>query len=138
MILGLAATGAAQQPPQTPDADKQLLPHKVYPFSDMEVKTNPQSKSRKVFTGALHNGFIVNCHITELQPGVMSHPAHQHAHEEIIMIKEGTCESTVDGKTDRFGPGGVSFISSGVLHSLKNVGTTPATYFVVELRGDGH
>jgi quercetin dioxygenase-like cupin family protein len=130
----VAATAAAQQS----DADKQVLPSKVYPFGDLEVKTNPNgNKSRKVLQGALHNGFVVNCHITELAAGQESHPPHHHPHEEIIMIKDGTCEMFVDGKTSRFGPGGVSFISSGVMHNIKNVGTGPTTYFVVELRADG-
>ena len=135
VLMGaVAASATAQQS----DADKQVLPAKVYPFGDLEVKTNPNgNKARKVFQGALHNGFVVNCHITELGPGQAAHPPHHHPHEEIIMLKEGTCETTVDGKTSKFGPGGVSFISSGVEHSLRNIGTGPATYFVVELRADG-
>ena len=135
ILMGtVAASAAAQQS----DADKQVLPSKVYPFADLAVKTGASgNKSRAVFQGALHNGFVVNCHITELPAGNVSHPPHHHPHEEIIMIKDGTCEMFVDGKTDRFGPGGVSFISSGVEHNIKNVGTGSATYFVVELRADG-
>jgi quercetin dioxygenase-like cupin family protein len=134
-LMGAVAAGAAAQ--QT-EADKELLPAKVYPFADLEVKTNPNgNKARKVFQGALHKGFVVNCHITELAPGQAAHPPHHHPHEEIILLKEGTCETTVDGKTSKFGPGGVSFICSGVEHSLRNIGTGNALYFVVELRGDG-
>jgi len=135
MLMGLAATGAAAQ---VSEADKQVLPAKVYQFADLEVKTSANgNKSRKVMQGALHKGFVINCHITELAPGQMPHPPHHHPHEEIIMMKEGNVEVTVDGKTSKFTTGGVSFISSGVEHSMKNTGSANALYFVVELRGDG-
>jgi quercetin dioxygenase-like cupin family protein len=135
MLMGLAATGAAAQ---VSEADKQVLPAKVYQFADLEVKTSANgNKSRKVMQGALHKGFVINCHITELPPGQTPHPPHHHLHEEIIMLKEGTVEVTVDGKTSKFGAGGVSFISSGVEHSMKNIGSVNAMYFVVEMRGDG-
>jgi quercetin dioxygenase-like cupin family protein len=136
MLIGLAAAAGAAVPQS--DADKQVLPAKVYQFADLEVKTSANgNKSRKVFQGALHNGFVVNCHITELALGQMPHPPHHHPHEEIIMLKEGTVEVTVDGKVTKFGAGGVSFISSGVEHSMRNIGTGQAIYFVVEMRGDG-
>jgi len=40
-------------------------------------------------------------------------------------------ELTINGNSHRFGPGSVGFVHSNDEHGIKNVGTTPATYFVV-------
>jgi mannose-6-phosphate isomerase-like protein (cupin superfamily) len=49
------------------------------------------------------------------------------------MIREGTVEITVNGKSYQLGPGAVGFVRSNDEHGIKNAGTTPATYFVVEI-----
>jgi XRE family transcriptional regulator, regulator of sulfur utilization len=70
-------------------------------------------------------------HVTTLNPGIASHAPHQHANEELVIIKEGTVEVLVDGRTLRAGPGSVVFNASNQMHALRNVGTTPATYHVI-------
>ena len=61
------------------------------------------------------------------------HPPHQHKHSEFMLIREGTMEFNIAGKMQKIGPGGVGFAASNVLHGLKNVGTTPANYFVISI-----
>jgi len=54
-------------------------------------------------------------------------------HSEMWLIREGTVEITVNGTSYRLGPGSVGFVHSNDEHGIKNVGTTPATYFVVAI-----
>ncbi|MBK9989334.1 MAG: cupin domain-containing protein [Verrucomicrobia bacterium] len=70
-------------------------------------------------------------HITTLNPGLTSHTAHRHPDEEIVVMKEGVLDVTINGKTERVGPGAVCFFSSNDYHGVKTVGTTPATYFAI-------
>jgi quercetin dioxygenase-like cupin family protein len=70
-------------------------------------------------------------HVTTLQPGTSSHAPHKHPNEELVIVKEGTVEVLVDGQLKRVGPGSVVFNASNQLHSLRNVGTGPATYHVI-------
>lgn len=76
-------------------------------------------------------------HVTTLNPGVSSHPPHRHPNEELVIIKEGTVEALVGGELKKAGPGSVIFNASNELHALKNTGTTPATYHVINWRSPG-
>ena len=57
--------------------------------------------------------------------------------EELIIIKEGTLESFVNGEYKRVGPGSIVFQASNQPHAIRNVGTTPATYHVVQWQSPG-
>jgi quercetin dioxygenase-like cupin family protein len=70
-------------------------------------------------------------HVTTLPAGELSHPAHQHPNEELVIIKEGTVEVLVDGQLRKVGPGAVIFNASNQMHSLRNVGKSAATYHVI-------
>lgn len=122
-----AASGKAQTLP--------LLTSKTYRFEDLVTKTNPNTKSTAVLEGKTHKGFAVQVHETEVAPGQMPHAPHRHEHEEVAMLREGTLEVTIAGKVSQAGPGTVIFVGSNDEHGWRNTGTTPARYFVIELRG---
>ena len=133
-LLIPALLGAAQADGQT-DKQNNVLPSKCYTFDSLPVKANPQthSVSRQVFDGYTHSGVHIDMHITTLPPGGSPHPPHQHVHEEMMMIQEGTVELTISGQASRIGPGGVAYVHSNDLHGLKNVGDGPAQYFVLAI-----
>ena len=110
-------------------AQNRALPSKTWRFEDLVLKKN----SRAVLNGETHGGFNVELHETELPPGEAPHPPHHHVHEEMIMIREGTMEVTIAGRVSKIGPGGVAFVASNEEHGWRNVGTTPAHYFVLAL-----
>jgi quercetin dioxygenase-like cupin family protein len=76
-------------------------------------------------------------HITTLKPGETPHPPHQHPAEELLIVKEGTVESLVNGQLQRVGPGSVIFQASNQMHSIRNVGDTLATYHVIQWNSPG-
>lgn len=76
-------------------------------------------------------------HVTTLNPGLSSHAPHKHPNEELVIVKEGTVEALVNGEWRRAGPGSVIFNASNELHAVRNVGTTPATYHVINWRSPG-
>jgi quercetin dioxygenase-like cupin family protein len=76
-------------------------------------------------------------HITTLKPGLASHEPHRHPNEELIVIREGTVETLSDGVWKRVGAGSIIFNASNSLHGLRNVGTTPAVYHVINWASPG-
>jgi mannose-6-phosphate isomerase-like protein (cupin superfamily) len=108
------------------------LPSGGYPFETLVVKTAPSgAQTRAIFKGKLATGESIETHATTLPPGAMPHPPHHHVHSEMFFMREGTLELTVNGKTYPLGPGGVGFVRPNEEHGVKNVGATPANYFVV-------
>lgn len=134
-LSALAAGGVASEA-QVPGSsgEKVLSKSQTWVFDSLPVKTNANgSVGRAVVHGALATGEAVEVHETTLQPGQMPHPAHKHRHSEFMFIREGEVEFDNDGTKEKVGPGGVIFAASNVMHGLKNVGSTPANYFVIAI-----
>jgi mannose-6-phosphate isomerase-like protein (cupin superfamily) len=118
------------------EAQDGVLPGKGYEYRDLPVKTSGPNQSRNVFKGATHSGFPVDLHLTELGPGSAPHPPHHHVHEEIVMIRNGSLEVTMAGKTATYGPGSIIYAASGEEHGWKNPGPGKSEYFVIALGRD--
>jgi quercetin dioxygenase-like cupin family protein len=112
-------------------AQKQLQTSTVYPWSTADTKPNEWGRVRQVMRAPTPTLDELEIHISTLNPGKSPHAPHQHQHEELLILKEGTLETFQSGTTRRVGPGGIIFQASNELHNVTNVGTTPATYYVI-------
>jgi XRE family transcriptional regulator, regulator of sulfur utilization len=105
-------------------------------YDDITATTNGRNKQRRMFTAKTHTGFKIESHQSDIAPGEVNHPPHQHLREEMMLIREGVMELTIAGKPYRLGPGDVGVIGSNELHNAKNVGTIVARYFIVNIGRD--
>jgi quercetin dioxygenase-like cupin family protein len=103
-------------------------------WNSVQVTTNANGSFRKFFEAPTATLETLECHVTTLNPGLSSHPPHQHPEEEIVIIREGTVEALINGEWKRVGPGSVIFNACNVTHALRNVGTVPAVYHVLMWR----
>jgi quercetin dioxygenase-like cupin family protein len=117
-------------------AQNAILPSKTYPFEQLPVQTSGANRLRQVLDGETHAGVRIELHETELPPGGAPHPPHRHVHEEMILIREGTMEVTIAGRSARLGPGSVAYVASNEEHGWHNAGTTRAHYFVLAVGRD--
>jgi mannose-6-phosphate isomerase-like protein (cupin superfamily) len=140
--LAASATASAQAPqtiPAAPPVGVEQLPvmkTRAFIFSELPVTTNGMNRQRRMFTEKTHTGFKIESHQSDIAPGEVNHPPHKHLREEMMLIREGTMELTINGKAYKLGPGDVGVIGSNELHNAKNVGTTRAQYFIVNIGRD--
>jgi mannose-6-phosphate isomerase-like protein (cupin superfamily) len=125
------APPAAAPPPMA--ANIPLIASGGYPFDKMPLTRTAASDMRAIFKGLLATGEHVEVHETTLPAGGAPHPPHHHLHSEMWLVREGTLEITISGTATDIGPGSAGFVASNEVHGIKNVGTTPATYFVVAI-----
>jgi quercetin dioxygenase-like cupin family protein len=130
--FSLGVTVLAQDPPEA-----KVMGSTAVDWTQMPVHKTPIGESRKVFRAPTATLDELECHVTTLNPGEQAHPPHQHPDEELLIIKEGTVEALVNGEWKRLGPGSVIFQASNVLHAIRNVGDTPATYHVIKWNSPG-
>ncbi len=122
----LAAVAWAQSP------GPPLMGSCSFNWDEMRAVASATGEKRDVFRERTATLDQLAVHVTTVKPGERAHDPHRHWEEELIVVKEGTLESMQNGATTRLGRGSVIFEASNDLHGLKNVGETPASYFVIK------
>ena len=109
----------------------------IFDWNAMKAVPNKTGEVRRVVQRPTATLDELEIHITTLKPGESPHAPHQHPAEELLIIKDGTVESLVGGELRRVGPGSIIFQASNQMHGIRNVGTTPATYHVIQWKSPG-
>jgi mannose-6-phosphate isomerase-like protein (cupin superfamily) len=127
-VLAMAATcclfAAADRKPD-------VMGSAVFDWNSIPAEQTPVGSVRSFFKAPTATLQQLEIHVTTLKAGMASHPPHRHPNEELVIIREGTVEALVNGEWKRVGPGSVIFNASNQLHGLRNVGSGPATYHVI-------
>ena len=126
LIVSVAAASSIA----TLAAQKHVQKSTVYAW-DAGTKANDWGAVRQVMRSPTPTLDELEIHISTLEPGKSPHAPHQHQHEELLIIKDGTLETFQSGARRKVGPGGIIFQASNELHNVTNVGQTPATYYVI-------
>ena len=127
--VAIAAGAGAQAAVQQSSAS--VLGSTVFDWTAMADKATNVGSVRSVVRQRTATLDELEMHITTLKPGLSSHDPHQHVNEELIIIREGTVETLSNGSWTRTGPGSIIFNASNQLHAIRNVGTAPAVYHVI-------
>jgi len=126
LIVSVAAASSIA----TLAAQKHVQKSTVYAW-DAGTKANDWGGVRQVMRSPTPTLDELEIHISTLEPGKSPHAPHQHQHEELLIIKDGTLETFQSGARRKVGPGGIIFQASNELHNVTNVGQLPATYYVI-------
>jgi quercetin dioxygenase-like cupin family protein len=126
-LLPCLAGAPAEKKPQP------MIGSSVFKWDELKARITPNGERRDVANNPTPTLAVFESHITTLNPGRASHEPHRHPQEELILVKEGTLEVHIDGKTQNAGAGSVFFYAANDAHAVRNVGDTRATYWVINL-----
>ena len=115
------------------DTPPNPLPSAFYPFASLAAQQSSNVVIRHILKGKLATAESVEVHETTLAPGGAPHPPHHHIHSEMWLIREGTVEITIEGKSHRLDQGSLAMVRSNEEHNITNPTDKPATYFVVAI-----
>jgi XRE family transcriptional regulator, regulator of sulfur utilization len=133
IAIGMTLCGVAA----VAHTETSVMQSSVFDWNTIAEKKTDVGSVRQFFRTPTATLDELECHVTTLNPGQTSHPPHKHPNEELVIVREGTVEVLSNGEWKRVGPGSVVFNASNQMHSLRNVGSGPATYHVINWSSPG-
>jgi|SRR5579862_5122070 len=130
-VIGLLAMPGALKAAAMSGHNQSVMGPTVFNWNDMVAKKTATGEVRSLCKAPTATVDQLEMHVTTLNPGMTSHPPHRHVNEELIIIREGDCETLSNGTWVKVGPGSVVFNASNSLHGFRNVGSAPAVYHVI-------
>ncbi|MPR36235.1 cupin domain-containing protein [Cytophagaceae bacterium SJW1-29] len=112
-------------------AQYQQIPSAVYHWNGVTVTKKANSEQRVLLEGATPAFTHMKVHATTVAAGEAPHPGHEHADEELIIVKDGQLTVTIEGKKETLEKGSIALIMPGDEHALTNGGQKPVTYYIM-------
>jgi (S)-ureidoglycine aminohydrolase len=95
----------------------------VYPISSGKIK------------GSTTDLASLRAHASTLAPGKTNHPARALMDaEELIFVKEGLLDVTINDSTKTLGPGSIVLIMAGDVQGFRNTSDKPVSYYVLTFK----
>lgn len=126
--LGLGLAQAADTPKPAAARQGSL----VVTWDEISARPAPNGRSRSILRAPTATLDELEAHVTTLPPGQDSHPPHRHPQEEVVIVREGKVDFVINGVVHHAGPGSWVLLASMEEHQARNVGDTPAVYYVMQ------
>lgn len=136
LVLGVGAGAVATVFAQDV-AKPALLGSGVHAWDSLPVEKTQSGERRAIFDSATATVDRLETHVTTLNAGAAPHAAHRHPDEELVFVREGVIEATINGVTHKAAAGSVVFFASNDLHGMRNIGAGQASYFVLRWTSPG-
>jgi quercetin dioxygenase-like cupin family protein len=126
-VMATAGAGATPAP----------LGSNVFAWGTLPVEITASGERRAIFDSATATVDRLETHVTTIDVGKASHAAHRHPDEELVFVREGVIEATINGVQHQAPAGSVIFFAANDLHGMRNAGDTRASYFVLRWTSPG-
>ena len=139
-VLGVCAQGSAPGEAIAvtygPPSHSNILGSTFVNWDAMIAKPTDVGEYRAVFDNPTPTLEKLEVHVTTLLPGKSSHPPHHHPWEEMLVIKEGELEVTLNGQPRHARSGSLVFFAAHDPHNARNSSDQPVTYYVINFYTD--
>src|SRR6202034_1837646 len=106
-MVGLMALPAALSALAQGDKNAAILGPTVFVWEDMKPVKTKTGEVRSLCKQPTATVDQLELHVSTLIPALESHPPHRHVNEELIILREGECETLSNGKWVKVTPGSV-------------------------------
>jgi mannose-6-phosphate isomerase-like protein (cupin superfamily) len=100
-------------------------------WNTIEFKANANGGRRDILKQPTSTLKELEMHTTMLNEGLPSHAPHNHPDEEIILVRFGIVEQTINGTPYKLGPGSVIFLTNSDNHGISNAGKGKCEYYAI-------
>lgn len=135
LVLGLGAGIAATVFAQNGAGG--VLASGVFAWDSLPVEKTASGERRAVFDSITATVDRLETHVTSLDAGAAPHAAHRHPDEELVFVREGLVEATINGVTHKAPAGSVIFFASNESHGMRNGADGRTSYFVLRWTSPG-
>ena len=112
-----------------------IVKSEVYSFSKAEIEKTNSGEKRQLIDGETTHLENFEIHTTMLEPGKAPHGSQVHTDsEEIVFVKDGQLEFTINNDKKVMGPGSVALIIPDDEHGIVNIGKSQATYYIIKYK----
>jgi (S)-ureidoglycine aminohydrolase len=108
-----------------------LIKSGVYSFSKAKKENKETGYRKPILNGKTVDFKPYSVHYTSVNAGKKSHDPHKHTTEELIIVKEGEIDLTIEGVENKLKVGDVAIIKPNDMHGIVNNGKKKATYMVM-------
>ena len=116
-------------------SETELVESKVYSFSEVKVEKTSSGEKRQLINGETTHLENFEIHTTMLNPGTVPHGSQVHTDsEEIVFIKEGQVQITINKESKILRPGSIALIMPGDEHGIANISESQATYYIIKYK----
>jgi mannose-6-phosphate isomerase-like protein (cupin superfamily) len=126
------AAVAATPPDASPAARPGDVPT-VFAVEEFDWQQVPFGRQAFLVNRSSRTLDLLEIHVTTVEPGANSHEPHRHRYEEVLVLQSGRVEVEVNGVTEEIGPGSIMVFLSEDWHAVRNVGSEPAVYTVINV-----
>jgi XRE family transcriptional regulator, regulator of sulfur utilization len=114
-----------------------VMKSSVFEWNNIPLEKTVKGGLRTFFDASTGTLDELEVHVTTLDPGITSHPPHQHPNEEMIIVKEGEVDALVNGEFKKLGAGSIIFQAPNQSHTYRNTSKAPVTYFAIKWLSPG-
>ena len=132
LVAGLASAADPPRPVSNPHPPAAAVQRSMVMTWEQIGAQAANGRSRSILRAPTATLDELEAHVTTLPPGQDSHPPHRHPAEEVVIVREGSVDFYINGAVHHAGPGSFVLLASMEEHMARNVGSTPAVYYVMQ------
>jgi quercetin dioxygenase-like cupin family protein len=136
LVFNIHTAATPRTPPEGTPSDPVptgKLNSVIFDWQKSVAQPTKTGARRDIFNGTTTTAKNFECAVITLNPGQTDDSPSKRPEEQLLAVKDGFLDVTINGKTERGTPGSIFFIASNDAHSVKNATGQPVSYHLFRI-----